>query len=601
MTSLQLLPVKNRVYLLLLLCISLIEISVAGPPVMRRICKNGPDNILYFYPSTDTCTAFSKYYIWGKDGASNPYQLIDSVAGKSADQYTHTGANPAGNPKTWYYYIVYQDSCTPPLTQYSDTLVVDQSPPEPVFLDSVSVDPATQKVILGWASNKSSDFFRYLVFKDSAGNTVEFSPVPYRDTSITDPLTNPSLKPAKYDITATDSCGFTQVYGTNPHTTIHLQISQVDTCLNTAQISWTPYIGWPSIRSYHIIINRDGAGFVTLDSVDGSISTYLFNIQLGSSYVVFIRAFHGGKPGIASASNQSGFSTRFRTEPSGTYLANVTATDPDGTELTLTTLVPGNQEYLAIRPSVSPAVNYPTFTDLPIQNVPPSQITTKYTIGTTTEIYTFRVSGINLCGKSTDQSNTGTNLVLKTTGEGTFNSLQWNAYRFWDSGVEKYRIYRGTNVNTPTLFFEMLDSVPASDTQYTDQNPLQEVGNRGNCYFIEAIQNNGSPHLFKATSKSFASCIMGEFVVYVPNAFVPAGINRIFRPEGSYIDYDKSSMIIFDRWGGEVIRLEGISNGWDGKRQNGDICEQGVYFYQLNIVSSNGRQEIKKGTVTLLN
>lgn len=575
--------------------------SEGGPPKIRRICVNFLDNILYFYPSDDTCSKFQNYYIWGQDGDGNPYQLLDSVPSKSANQYTHTGANPAGNPKTWKYFIVYQDSCNPPLTQYSDSINVDRTPPEPVFLDSVSVDLLSQKIVLGWSSNKSSDFYRYIVYKDSLGDNVAISPAELRDTTLTDTYTNPAVKSVKYDITSVDSCGISQVFGSNPHITIHLNPPAVDTCMNKLLLTWSHYVGWPSVRSYHIIVNKDLGGYTTIDSVNGIFDSYTMDLQSGSSYTIFIRAFHGSKANIGSASNLVSASTRLRVDPANTYLANVSAINPDAPELELTTLMQSGEEYSAIVPTVSTSARFPNFSDQPFQSIVANPIFSNYTVPDPSTVHLFKIKGVNLCGQVTDESNLSSNIVLQATGKGSYNSLVWNAYFGWDNGVELYKIYRGTNSDNPTIVYEFINTVLGADTFYDDLEIPEIVGNRGICYYVEAIQNTGSPHGIKAVSKSFVSCVIGELLVYIPNAFTPNGANKIFRPEGSFIDYDKSTMEIYDRWGTLIYNKTGIDQGWDGNRNNGEFSGQGVYFYQLKIVSTNGISQTKKGTLTLLN
>lgn len=576
-------------------------IAEGGPPKIRRICKNGLDNILYFYPSDDTCSKFQNYYIWGRDGDGNPYQLLDSLSTKSASQYTHIGANPAGNPKSWNYFIIYKDSCTPPLTQFSDSMNVDETPPDAVFLDSVSVDLNSQKIVLGWTSNKNSDFYRYIVFRDSLGWNVEISPAELRDTTLTDTYINPANKAVKYDITATDSCGITQVFGSNPHVTIHLNPPAIDSCINKLLLTWSHYIGWPSVRSYHIIVNKDLGGYTTLDSVNGIFNTYTMDIQSGSSYSIFVRAFHGTKENTGSASNLVSASTRLRVDPANTYLANVSAIDPDLPELELTTLMQSGEEYSAIIPAVSTPAQFPAFTNQPAQSIVANPMYSYYTAPNTAVLHLFKIKGVNLCGQVTHESNISPNIVLKATGNGAYNSLVWNAFTGWDNGVEMYKIYRGTNSDNPTLVFELINTLLGADTLYEDHEIPDIVGNRGTCYYIEAIQNSGSPHGIKAVSKSFVSCVFGELLVFVPNAFSPLGVNKIFRPEGSFIDYDKSSIEIYDRWGTLIYNKTGIVQGWDGNRNNGEFSGQGVYFYQLKIVSTNGISQTKKGTVTLLN
>jgi len=93
--------------------------------------------------------------------------------------------------------------------------------------------------------------------------------------------------------------------------------------------------------------------------------------------------------------------------------------------------------------------------------------------------------------------------------------------------------------------------------------------------------------------------------VFVPNAFSPNSDqnNDIFDItlqngfEGEVI-----SLNIYDRWGQQVYTLkDNTSNdySWDG-RFNGNIVSSGVYVYTVEVVHFNGKRELFKGDLTVL-
>src|SRR6478736_6097285 len=75
------------------------------PVTIRRVCEDARDNHLYFTPSSDPCSAYFQYKIWGRNGTSGPFVLIDSILTKSQDEYIHVDASP-GIPTNWSYFIV---------------------------------------------------------------------------------------------------------------------------------------------------------------------------------------------------------------------------------------------------------------------------------------------------------------------------------------------------------------------------------------------------------------------------------------------------------------------------------------------------------------
>ncbi|MGB3619547.1 MAG: PKD domain-containing protein [Catalinimonas sp.] len=91
----------------------------------------------------------------------------------------------------------------------------------------------------------------------------------------------------------------------------------------------------------------------------------------------------------------------------------------------------------------------------------------------------------------------------------------------------------------------------------------------------------------------------------IPNAFTPRGgglvdsegRNDQFRPVlQGVVDY---RLRIFNRWGVLMFQSTDQQVGWDGYFQ-GQLCNQGVYIYQMNVTFSNGETVERTGDVTLL-
>ncbi len=99
--------------------------------------------------------------------------------------------------------------------------------------------------------------------------------------------------------------------------------------------------------------------------------------------------------------------------------------------------------------------------------------------------------------------------------------------------------------------------------------------------------------------------VLGPFIIvpdgalYIPNAFTPNrdGNNDAFMCIGQGIDDFK--MIIFDRWGKEIITLNSIAESWDGTSK-GQPAPEGVYTFVLNARLNNGDSFKRGGTITLL-
>ena len=86
--------------------------------------------------------------------------------------------------------------------------------------------------------------------------------------------------------------------------------------------------------------------------------------------------------------------------------------------------------------------------------------------------------------------------------------------------------------------------------------------------------------------------------IFVPNAFVPGGVNKELRPKAvgiSTMDYFR----VFNRWGQLVYQTVEFGKGWDG-RVNGVAQPIGTYVWMVSGTDYTGKKVIKKGTATLI-
>jgi hypothetical protein len=63
--------------------------------------------------------------------------------------------------------------------------------------------------------------------------------------------------------------------------------------------------------------------------------------------------------------------------------------------------------------------------------------------------------------------------------------------------------------------------------------------------------------------------------------------------------YSNARWILYDRWGMEVFRGEGLPIVWDGTK-GGQVCPEGVYTYLIELERFDGKKVRKAGTITLL-
>jgi len=91
-----------------------------------------------------------------------------------------------------------------------------------------------------------------------------------------------------------------------------------------------------------------------------------------------------------------------------------------------------------------------------------------------------------------------------------------------------------------------------------------------------------------------------EPIIILPNIFTPNG-------DGKYdlftIDTKGVSEVlvtIYNRWGQKVGKVDRIDGNWDGKTLEGSLAPSGVYYYNAEAKSADGKKATKEGFFTLL-
>jgi gliding motility-associated-like protein len=87
--------------------------------------------------------------------------------------------------------------------------------------------------------------------------------------------------------------------------------------------------------------------------------------------------------------------------------------------------------------------------------------------------------------------------------------------------------------------------------------------------------------------------------MYIPNAFSPEGINKIFKPVAVFLSNENYFFQIYNRFGQMIFETNNPEVGWDGKYLN-EFVKQGVYFYLLHYSLPNHTIIQKKGSVTVI-
>ena len=86
----------------------------------------------------------------------------------------------------------------------------------------------------------------------------------------------------------------------------------------------------------------------------------------------------------------------------------------------------------------------------------------------------------------------------------------------------------------------------------------------------------------------------------IPNVFTPNfdGFNDVFTIKTEGIQ--SFTLTVFNRGGTVVFESNNLEQAWDGTEPNGDICPEGLYFYQITAVGEDSKIYAPKGFVKLI-
>ena len=90
--------------------------------------------------------------------------------------------------------------------------------------------------------------------------------------------------------------------------------------------------------------------------------------------------------------------------------------------------------------------------------------------------------------------------------------------------------------------------------------------------------------------------------LFVPNVFTPNGdgVNDVFRIQLN--DLVKIEVDIYNRWGNLLYSWTDVNGGWNGRKENGSECSDGVYYYVVRFAETSAGKiySTQSGHVTLL-
>jgi gliding motility-associated-like protein len=483
--------------------------------------------------------------------------------------------------------------------------------PKPPFLKRVTVTnlPPLQDVTLEWDISPSQDVLGYKIYQlTNVGSPVEVGDVPGR-LSITATLsalnpvpynlipTLPNSQSENFRIAAYDACNNTGDPGLF-HNSIFLE-SELDECNGIIELKWNQYNNWPQgVANYEIYFSQNGSGFNLLATLSGTDTTYQhFPLIQSTLYTYKVRAID--PTGLNSESNFTEMIADVPVRPGFLYFKYATVKDNRAVDLMLYHDTNADISFYRIFRSDNAGDTFDSISQIIFNPLTP-YLTYTDTANCLTfkKSYVYRAVAFDLCGQPVYNSdNIAKTIFLRAATELDMeNTITWSDYENWTGEVRSYKVFRG--------FQGVFSDLPAATIPFGENTYNDDISNRISkdgeyCYYVQAYQGLDTLNFFADSSRSNKVCIKQLKTFYMPNAFEPDGVNKIFKPGSTFLNANNYKFQIFNKWGERVFETIEPTTGWDGTI-NGREARMDVYVYRITYQNENFETQEVRGTVTLV-
>ncbi len=534
----------------------------------------------------------SPYYLIYRKYPSGVFTLVDSVDARTAPvpmTFSDLITKPICDDTIEYIIQVRDASGCVSQSAIKKDRFIDLYVPAIPIIDSVSVDIAGNAIV-SWFVSTTADTRSYVVLQNPG--PIPIDTVQGQNSTIYNSTISAQNGSLSFVIIALDSCNNSSAQS-SAHSTIYLRNS-FDLCSQSATLTWTPYNFWGASPQYDILESVNGG----VETIIGTTSQTTFTdttLISGANHCYRVRANESG--GVrTSTSNNSCVIPTFPPPPAYSYIRKVTVTGVDVVSI-VAEVDPGPtiQGYDLYR-STSASGPFSIVSSMYISGI--SSLTFTDNVATDAGPYFYYITTIDSCGYAALNSQVSNTMLLSGEANPDFtNSMEWNNYSFWPTGVDHYNVYLTLNgiinpIPAATFTngeFTYLDSV--LDSYYSDGEF---------CYVIEAVEAPGNPASFRDSSRSNELCLQQRPIIFIPNAFHPGGkFNEVFYPSNAFVSATDYSFDIYNRWGENVFHTSNPMDGWDGT-SNGKNAPEAVYIYRLHAKNPDGTEIDKVGSVTLI-
>jgi len=556
---------------------------------------NGTAVLQWTAPSATQNTNWNDYYYILREYPAGNWTVVDSVAFGLG---SHIDTIDVCSAFLNYRIELPTTSCSF-LSNIEGDVFEDKIGPFIPEIQSVSIDTITGQVIITWDVNQAPDTYGYIVYyQDENGFYTDLDTLWGINSTTYITNTNTGAGPLSYSVAAFDSCYTPQVpptYQTSAkadvHTT-HFLSGELDICKQQAVLNWTGYQGWSEgVLNYRIFAYKTDENWELIETVNGTSAR--IDVETETTYCFAIEAISNGNR--KAFSNIICINIVSPTPPAIHYLSTASVEDLSIQIKHRTSITPGEGGLILERWN-DKLEEYEEIEQRTVTQT--EEIFEDFESNPNKKSYTYRVIGIDSCGRPSIESNIGKTIYLETFKDDNNMKiyLQWNKYEDWMAPIVHYQIHRGID---DVIDPNPLAIIPANLRSYEDDVEAFLTSSGRFCYYI--IAREGTNALgFNEFSRSNVSCAVLEPLIYIPNAFTVGGRNPIFRPVVNLYDYSNYEFTVFDRWGQTLFRTNDGNEGWNGLTRENSVAKEGVYLYVIRLKDGNGNEITRRGHVTLL-
>jgi hypothetical protein len=538
-----------------------------------------------------------KYRIW-REFPATVWTLVDST---SALSYRDTiyECNATIN---WRVETFELSACNPIFSSFAGGPFTDVLGPNLTIIDSVSINPSTGNLQIGWQQNSSPDVVYYLIYVYDGAQSppwVKIDSVFGASNTFTTLPGSCNGSSQTYAIAAYDNCNLSSLISVG-HSTIKADYT-LDACKREVKLNWNAYTNWSKgVESYQIWASKNGLPHILLATMGGSTTSYIHsNADDNAQYCYYIRAKENNST-KTSTSCVLCVTIDVPVKPAFCYVKYATVLNKQQVEVSVHVDTTADVAKYKVERLTNFAGLFQKIKEYTPADVVGNTLSfIDSTANTDNNSYTYRIIIEDECENDVFKSNTGRTMLLKGSNAGVqmANVISWNAYEEWIEGPVLYTVHKSVGGVFDTLPVKTIFT-PA-ELNYRDELIEAYESNGEFCYYVEAMEMPEPTFNFVSKSRSNIICLSQEPFVFIPNAFTPKGLNPVFKPEWSFVSTEGYTLRIFSRRGIIVFETNDPFEGWDGT-YGGTHMQNDVYIYDLFWQSAKGDKYTKRGTVTLI-